>query len=63
MAGVHGLDLVAEVVDEAGHGLEVPAVAAHAFPYLTVVFKGSEGDQGVVGGTATKDLCSRMSDV
>ncbi len=63
MAGVHRLDLIAEIVDQAGHGLEVPAFAAHALPYLAVVFEGSEGDEGVVGGTASEDFCSRVSDM
>ena len=57
------LDLVPQVVDQAHHGLEVPASAAHALPYLAVVFERSEGNQSVVGGAATEDLGARVSNV
>lgn len=60
---VHGLDLVAQVVDEAHHGFEVPSCAAQTFPYLTIIFEGSEGDQGIVGGAASEDFGAGVSDV
>jgi len=49
VAGVHWLDLVAEVVNQAHHGFEVPAFATHALPYLEIILEGPEGDQRVVG--------------
>ena len=60
---MHGLDLVTQVVDEAHHGLEIPPFAAHAFPYLTVVLKGSEGDECVVRRAAAEDFGAGVSDV
>ena len=50
---MHGLDLIAEIVNEAHHSLEVPSFAAHALPYLAVVFEWSEGDQSIVRRTST----------
>jgi hypothetical protein len=47
-----GLDLVAEIVNEAHHSLEIPSFAAHALPYLAVVFEWSEGDQSIVRRTS-----------
>jgi hypothetical protein len=47
-----GLDLIAEIVNDAHHSLEVPSFAAHALPYLAVVFEWSEGDQSIVRRTS-----------
>lgn len=63
VAGMDGLDLVAEVVNQPHHGLEVPACAAQTLPYLHIVVKGSEGDQGIVRRAASKNLSSGVSDV
>jgi hypothetical protein len=45
---VNWLDLVAEVVDETHHGLEVPSFAAHALPYLAVILEWSERYESIV---------------
>jgi hypothetical protein len=42
------LDLIAEIIYETHHGLEIPAFAAHALPYLAVILKGAKRDQGVM---------------
>jgi hypothetical protein len=46
---VNRLDLVAEIIDETHHGLEVPSLTAHALPYLTVILEWPERYQSVVG--------------
>ena len=56
VAGVHRLEGVAQVVNDAGEGLKVPALAALGHPVTAIILKGTEGDQSVVGGAATEDL-------
>ena len=63
MTVVNWLDLVAEVVDETHHGLEVPSFAAHALPYLAVILKWSKGYQSVVGRAASEDFRPGVSDM
>lgn len=63
VALVDGVDVVAEVVQQAGHGLEVPASAALLLPHLHVVLEWTERDECVVAGASTEHLCSRMSNV
>jgi hypothetical protein len=60
---MYGLDLIAEIVNEAHHSLEVPSFAAHALPYLAVVFEWSEGDQSIMGRTSTQYFGSGVSDM
>jgi hypothetical protein len=45
---VNWLNLVAEVVDETHHGLEVPSFAAQALPYLAVILEWSERYESIV---------------
>lgn len=42
MPRVHGLDGVAEVIQQTGEELERPTLAAKRFPDLAVVLKGAE---------------------
>lgn len=46
--GVHWLDCVAEIVQNAGEGFERPAIAALRFPYFAVILERSERDESVV---------------
>jgi hypothetical protein len=49
---VHGLDGVAQAIDDAGEGLEVPTLAALGDPVLAVILEGAEGDESVVARAA-----------
>ena len=60
---VYRLDLVAQIVNQTHHGLEVPPFAAHALPYLAIVLEGPERDQCVMGGAATEYFRAGMPDV
>jgi hypothetical protein len=60
---VHWLDLVAEIVDEAHHGLEVPSFASQTLPNLAVIFERSERDESVVRRATTEHFGARVSDV
>lgn len=60
---VDGLNGVAQVVQDAGEGIEGPASAAGLLPSLAVVFEGTERDQGVVAGATAQNLCARVTDV
>lgn len=63
MTGVHGLDGVAQVIDDTGEGLKVPALAALAHPVAAVVLKGTEGDQSVVARATSEDLGPGVADM
>ena len=63
MPRVNWLHGVAEVVEDAGEGLEGPAFAAERFPDFAVVLEGPEGDKGIVGGAAAEDFGARVADV
>lgn len=63
VAGVDGLDGVAQLVHEAHEVLEFPSLCAERLPYLQVVLKGSEGDERVVRRAAAENFGARVSDV
>ena len=63
VAGMDWLHGVTDVVEKAVEGVEVPAGAAKGLPDGSVVGEGTEGDEGIVGGTAAEDFGSRMADV
>lgn len=60
---VDGVQLVAQVVDAAHDGFEVPTLATLGDPSVHIVTERSEGDEGVVRRATTEDLGSRVSDV
>jgi hypothetical protein len=60
---MHGQNLIAEIVNKTHHSLEVPSLAAHALPYLAVIFEWPEGDQSIVGRTSAQDFGSGVSDM
>lgn len=56
VAGVHGLDGVAQLVHQTHEVGERPPLGAERLPDLQVVLKGPEGDERVVRGAATQHL-------
>jgi hypothetical protein len=60
---VHRLEGVAQVVNDAGEGLKVPALAALGHPVTAIILEGTEGDQSVVGGATTEDLRAGVTDM
>jgi hypothetical protein len=63
VVNVHGLDGVAQTIDDAGEGLEVPTLAALGDPVLAVILEGAEGDESVVARAAPQDLGARVTNM
>ena len=63
VAGMHRLEGVAQVVNDAGEGLKVPALAALGHPVTAIILERTEGDQSVVGGATTEDLRAGVTDM
>lgn len=63
MPRMHGLNGVADGVEEPVKGIERPAGAAKGFPDGGVMGEGAEGYKGVVGGAAAEDFGAGVPDV
>lgn len=63
VTGVHGLNGVAQVINDTGEGLKVPALAALGHPVAAIILEGTERDESVVAGATTQDLCARVADM
>lgn len=63
MAGVHRLKGVAQVVNDAGEGLKVPALAALGHPVAAIILERTEGDEGVVARATTQDFRAGVADM
>jgi hypothetical protein len=61
--GVHWSDRVAELVDAASDGGEVPTCGAHAYPLVHVPFEGPVRDEGVVRAATAQNFCPGVADV
>lgn len=53
VAGMHWLDSVAQVINDAGEGLKVPALATLGNPLTTIILEGTERDERVVARATT----------
>lgn len=63
VAGVHRLESVAQVVNDAGEGLKVPTLAALGHPVTTIILERTERDEGVVTRATTQDLRAGVADM
>jgi hypothetical protein len=63
VTGVDRLHGVAQVVNDASEGLEVPALAALGHPLAAIILKGTERDQSVVARATTQDLGAGVADM